>query len=36
VKEAYKLAKQNNGAPRIDGVTFKDVEASGVDTSTHL
>jgi len=31
LKESYKLAKQNNGAPGIDGVTFKDVEASGLD-----
>lgn len=28
---AYKLAKQNNGAPGIDGVTFEDVEADGVE-----
>jgi RNA-directed DNA polymerase len=31
LRESYKLAKQNNGAPGIDGVTFKDVEASGLD-----
>jgi len=31
LQESYKLAKQNNGAPGIDGVTFKDVEASGID-----
>lgn len=31
LRESYKLAKQNNGAPGIDGVTFKDVEASGID-----
>ncbi len=28
---AYGLAKKNNGAPGIDGVTFKAVEAAGVD-----
>jgi RNA-directed DNA polymerase len=27
--EAYKLAKQNNGAPGMDGVTFEQVEAEG-------
>lgn len=30
LKEAYKLTKQNNGAPGIDGVTFKMIEAAGV------
>lgn len=28
---SYKLAKQNNGAPGIDGVTFNDIELAGVD-----
>lgn len=31
LQESYELVKQNNGAPGIDGVTFKDVEASGVN-----
>ena len=32
LREAYHLAKANNGAPGIDGVTFEAIEASGVDT----
>jgi len=28
---AYRLAKKNNGAPGIDGVSFEAVEAAGVD-----
>jgi len=31
LREAYKLAKRNNGAPGIDGVTFEDIESQGVD-----
>jgi RNA-directed DNA polymerase len=31
LREAYRLAKINNGAPGIDGVTFDDIEKSGVD-----
>lgn len=31
LREAYKLAKRNNGAPGIDGVTFDDIETQGVD-----
>lgn len=29
LQEAYKIAKQNNGAAGIDGVTFADIEAQG-------
>jgi RNA-directed DNA polymerase len=31
LREAYALAKANNGAPGIDGVTFKEIEAQGTE-----
>jgi len=31
LRHAYKLAKKNNGAPGIDGVTFEAVEEAGLD-----
>jgi RNA-directed DNA polymerase len=31
LQQAYKLAKKNNGAPGIDGVTFKAIEEAGVE-----
>jgi RNA-directed DNA polymerase len=34
LREAYKLAKRNNGAPGIDGVSFEAIEGDGVDRFT--
>ena len=31
LREAYALAKKNNGAPGIDGVSFEVIEAGGVE-----
>ena len=31
LREAYRLAQENNGAPGIDGVTFEAMEADGVE-----
>jgi RNA-directed DNA polymerase len=31
LQEAYEMAKENNGAPGIDGVTFEAIEESGVE-----
>ncbi len=31
LRQAYKLAKKNNGAPGIDGVTFEAIEEAGLD-----
>jgi len=32
LRAAYEMAKQNDGAPGVDGVTFEAIEAQGVET----
>src|SRR5438270_12818570 len=32
LQEAYQMAKSNNGAPGIDGVTFEAIEESGAES----
>ena len=32
LQEAYEMAKSNDGAPGVDGVTFEAVEESGVES----
>src|SRR6202047_274826 len=32
IREAYQMARSNNGAPGIDGVTFEAIEQSGVES----
>jgi hypothetical protein len=36
LQAAYVMAKQNNGAPGIDGITFEAIEGSGLDPSQIL
>src|ERR1700728_2428172 len=32
IREAYEMARSNNGAPGIDGVTFEAIEESGAES----
>jgi RNA-directed DNA polymerase len=36
LREAYEMAKKNDGAPGIDGVTFAAIEAQGVDDFSRM
>ena len=36
LRQAYKLAKKNSGAPGIDGVTFEAIEEAGLDDFLNL
>jgi RNA-directed DNA polymerase len=31
LREAYEIAKENNGTPGVDGVTFAAIEAQGAE-----
>jgi len=33
LEEAYRIAKENGGAPGIDGQRFEDIERAGLDVS---
>jgi RNA-directed DNA polymerase len=35
LSESYRMAKSNNGAPGIDGVTFQDIEREGLESFLH-
>jgi RNA-directed DNA polymerase len=32
IRDAYEMARSNNGAPGIDGVTFEAIEESGAES----
>src|ERR1700731_2257257 len=36
LRAAYEMAKRNDGAPGIDGVTFEAIEAQGVEARVEL
>lgn len=35
LRESYRLARKNNGAPGIDKMTFEDIERNGVESFLH-